>query len=311
MSRVLIATGVTLSICLLMSPERAHAEAPDLDQYLETGKLSEGITDFEKHLNQDGNDHEARFGLGVLQFLKSIEGLAQDHYRYGLMSHRLREVPILRLSVPLNENPEQISYQKAREALQDFVDDLEKAEKTLARVDTSNVKLPIHFGKVRLDLNGDGNADDNERFWKIYANFNRRVNQENGENFVIVFDGGDVHWLRGYCHLLMGMGEVILAHDWEDQFERTAHLFYPFVKSSHPQLQAEGTGMFNGFHIHNVLDVVAFFHLIDFEVVAPEKMKAALGHLEEMAAQSHLSWKRIRVEKDDDANGCRIRHRPA
>lgn len=300
MSRSLFASAVACSLCFLGAVQPSHAESPALDSYLETGKLDDGISEFEKHLKQNGNDHQARFGLGVLQFLKSIEGLAQDHYRYGLMNHRIREIPMLRLSVPLNENPEQISYQKAREALQDFVDDLEAAEKTLAQVDTSNVKLPVHFGKIRLDLNGDGKTDDSERFWKIYANFNRRVNQENGENFVIGFDGGDVHWLRGYCHLLMGMGEFVLAHDWEDQFERTAHLFYPSVKSKYPQLQAEGVGNFNGFHMHSILDLVTLIHTINYEVVAPEKMKATLSHLEGMTEQSHLSWKRIRAEKDDD-----------
>jgi hypothetical protein len=287
-------------LCFLCAAQPSHAAAPDLEKYLENGKLADGIGEYEKHLKQDGNDHEARFGLGVMQFLKSVEGLAQDHYRYGLMNHRIREIPILRLSVPLNAKPEEISYQKARESLQSFVDDLEAAEKTLAQVDTSNVKLPVHFCKIRLDLNGDGKTDDSERFWSIYANFNRRANQENGENFVIAFDGGDVHWLRGYCHLLMGMGEFVLAHDWEDQFERTEHLFYPVVKTKYSQLQADGVVDFNGFHLHKILDLIALINTINYEVVAPEKMKATLSHLEEMAAQSHLSWKRIRAETDDD-----------
>ena len=291
---------LTTSACFLISANSGSAAEPTLEPFLATGKLTEGIAELERHLQQNADDQQTRFGVGVLQFLQAVEGLAQDHYRYGLLNHRIRQVPLLRLSVPLNEHPEQISYEQARAALQNFVNRLQSAENTLAKVDTSNVKLPIHFGKIRLDLNGDGKAEEQESFWKIYANFNRNVDAENGTAFQIAFDGGDVHWLRGYCHLLMGMGEFVLAHDWENQFDRTAHLFYPDVNSNHPQLQAEGTGDFNSFHFHNFLDLLAFVHLVNFEVVAPEKMAASLEHLEAMTVQSQLSWKRIRAEKDDD-----------
>ena len=50
--------------------------------------------------------------------------------------------------------------------------------------------------------------------------------------FRIVFDRGDVAWLRGYCHLLMTFSEVYLAHDAKSLFEHTAHLF--FVKPTTP-----------------------------------------------------------------------------
>jgi hypothetical protein len=295
MSRCQPAFCLTVSVWFLFSAVSAQADGPVLSKYLETGTLSAGISDLEKHLQQNGNDHQARFGLGVMQFLHAVEGLAQDHYRYGLLSERTDDIPLLRLPVPPNKNPQQISYEKAREALQDFVDDLAAVLKTLSQVDPSDVKLPIHFGRIRLDLNGDGQADESERFWKIYASFNRRVNEENGEKFAIVFDGGDVHWLRGYCHLLMAMGEVVLAHDWEDLFERTAHVVYPKVQSQYALLQAEGDNDWSIF-----LDAIAFIHLINFEVVAPEKLKSALAHLDEMTVQSRLSWKLIRAETDND-----------
>lgn len=288
--------------CVLLSSLKpvVAADEPFVAGYLASGQLAKGAAALEDRIKAAPKDQQARFGLGVVQFFQAIEGLAQAQYRYGLMQHRLREIPVLRLPVPPNENPDEITYEGARLLLLDFVDRLARAEKTLANVDTKDVKLPIHFGRIRLDLDGNGKASEAEKFWKIYANFNRRVGAEEGENFMIVFDGGDVHWLRGYCHLLMAMGEFALAHDWQDEFERTAHLFYPKVKTPHTQLQAEGTGPFNGFHFRNVLDVIAFIHLINFEVVAPQKMTAVIEHLEAMTQQSKLSWERIRAETDND-----------
>ncbi len=109
-----------------------------------------------------------------------------------------------------------------------MVDDLRKAEATLAKVDDPVVKIPIHFGQIRLDFDGDGKASGEETLWKLYARLNSqaRVTPEAAKEFVIAFDRGDVAWLRGYCHLLMAFGEFYLAHDGKELFDRTAHLFF-------------------------------------------------------------------------------------
>ncbi len=50
--------------------------------------------------------------------------------------------------------------------------DLAEAEATLAKVDSADVKLPLHFGLIRLDLNGDGKAEPDERLFNLYAELN-------------------------------------------------------------------------------------------------------------------------------------------
>ena len=99
------------------------------------------------------------------------------------------------------------------------------------------MSLPIHFGLVRLDINCDGKATEDETLWKLYARLNNQVEREKVlgtevAGFRIAFDRGDVAWLRGYCHLLMSFSEVYLAHDAKLLFEHTAHLF--FVKPTTP-----------------------------------------------------------------------------
>lgn len=276
------------------------SEQPPIQQYLTEGDLAAGRSAMSEAIKSTPDDQQARFSLGVVQFLEAIEGLAQSHYRHGLLQSRLRQMPFLRLPVPLNKSPEKLSYESARQIMQDLVDDLAVAEATLSKVQADDVRLPLHFGRIRLDLDGNGEATEEETLWRIYQVLNRGVRDEEGEAFQITFDGGDVHWLQGYCHLLMAMGEMVLAHDWHEMFERTAHLFYPSVDSPYTFLQEEGPGPFAGFNTGNFLDVIAIVHLFNFPVEEPDRMKTALAHLESMIDLSRSSWKLIQAETDDD-----------
>lgn len=303
--------ALAIVACLGFSSARVRADEtppkdepetppPAVQKFLVEGKLADGRAAMVELLEATPHDQQAQFSLGVVQFLQAVEGLAQDQYRFGLLQSRLRQMPFLRLPVPFNSEPERISYKSARKMIQDFVDDLAVAEATLAKAKTDDVKLPLHFGRIRLDLDGNGEATEEETLWRIFRVLNGAVQQEDGEEFQISFDGGDVPWLRGYCHLLMAMGEVTLAHDWHEAFERTAHLFYPRVKSPYGFLQEEGPGPLNGFNPTNFLDVVALVHLINFPVKEPERMQTALSHLEAMIDLSRESWKLIQAETDDD-----------
>jgi hypothetical protein len=282
----------------------ALAAPPDLEKYLLEGRLAEGAAAMQAAVDADPADGVSQFGLGVTQFFQAIESLGQSQYRFGLLGNRRRAIPFMRLPIPENEKPEQISYELARSMIQDFISGLGKAEKTLAGIKSSGLKLPLKIGQIRLDLDGDGVGTDEESVWNILnalssggrpAEADPAVNQ-----LVIAFDDGDVLWLRGYCHVMSALGEIVLAYDWKDQFERTAHLFYPSVKTPHDFLQAEGTGPFNGFNSQNILDVIALIHTVNYECVEPERMKVALGHLESVISLSRESWKLINTETDND-----------
>lgn len=282
----------------------ALAAPPDLEKYLLEGRLAEGAAAMQAAVDADPADGGSQFGLGVTQFFQAIESLGQSQYRFGLLGNRRRAIPFMRLPIPENEKPEQISYELARSMIQDFISGLGKAEKTLAGIKSSDLKLPLKIGQIRLDLDGDGVGTDEESVWSILnalgsgglpAEADAAVNQ-----LVIAFDDGDVLWLRGYCHVMSALGEIVLAYDWKDQFERTAHLLYPSVKTPYNFLQDEGTGPFNGFNSQNILDVIALIHTVNYECVEPERMKVALGHLESVISLSRESWKLINTETDND-----------
>jgi hypothetical protein len=286
-----------------MAPSSAP-EAPLAEKYLIEGNLKAGETALLHQLKEHSDDDQARFGLGALQFVRAVEKLAQDMYRYGLRSTHAtgtNMIPFVRLPVPDNPNPETLTYHQARKILSTFLENLAKAEATLEPISDPNVKLPLHFGLIRLDLNGDGKVDEDESLWKLYAGLNgpANVSPASAKEFYICFDRGDVHWLRGYCHLLMSFCEIYLAHDSKETFDCTAHIFFQKVDSPYGFL-SKGKRVFQVGSDADVTDFVALLHTISWPVVEPDRMHKALGHLEAVVAQSKESWKWIMAETDDD-----------
>lgn len=293
-----------ISICLTgrMALPVAGAEPtpPLVEKYLIAGELASGEAALRAHLQKNPGDDEARFGLGTLQFIRSIERLAQSLHRYGLRDS-VSQIPFLRLPVGANPNPEPISYEEFRLIFQTLGVDLARAEATLAQIEQSNVKLRLHFAQIRLDINGDGKAEPDETLWRLYARLNRgaRVSEEDAQQFVIVFDQGDVHWLRGYCHLLTGMCDVIVAHDMREFFERTGHAVFADVESPHSHLSWMRENDEDDF-MGDIADAIAAIHLCRFPVIEQRRVESVLAHLEAMIEQSRLSWKAIQAETDDD-----------
>jgi len=294
---------VLVGVAWLGAMPGVAAEPPLVEKYLHDGKLADGEKALLAELLQNPKDDQTRFGLGTLQVVRAVEHLGQSLHCYGLRSdrgQRLR-IPFLRLPVPTNPKPEAITYAAARKILQELIDDLKKAEATLAEVRDDKVKLPLRVGLIRLDLAGDGKAGD--RFSTILSRYlGIREGAAKDADWLVAFDRGDVAWLRGYCHLLMALSEVAMAHDGQELFDCTAHIFFAKVQTPHKFLASlpddEGGPLdIRGF---NIADLIAFVHLIRMPVKEPDRMKAALTHLERMLALSKESWKYILAEEDDD-----------
>ncbi|HEX8201533.1 MAG TPA: hypothetical protein VF590_13695 [Isosphaeraceae bacterium] len=288
------------------APAAPPLEGPMAERYLMEGRLAAGETALREALEEDPKGAQARFGLGVVQFLRGVERLVQTLHRYGLRPDVTGGmVPFARLPVPPNPDPRRIDLAEARAIFQQFLDDLARAEATLAQVDEPDVTLPLHFGRIRLDLDGDGHAAEEETLWRMYTRLNRRqanLTSAEAEAFVIAFDRGDVAWLRGYCHLLMALSEAVLAYDGREPFNHAAHLFFPKVESPFGFLQRRGRAAddLNPMDEAFVTDAIALVHVLRLPVAEPRRMTEALGHLEAMIACSRASWKHILAEADDD-----------
>jgi hypothetical protein len=266
--------------------------------HLEAGTLDEGEAALAGMLEEDPANEEARFGLGVIRFLRAIERLSQGLYRYGLKSPESFMAPVVRLPVPMNPNAEPITYADFRGLLLNYVDDLTRAEETLAGVTSSEVKLVLDLAQVRYDANGDGQVTDDERVIAIIERLTGLTPADMPPSLTFAFDLGDVRWLQGYCHVLMAVGEFFLAHDWHESFDVSFFHFFPGMESPFRDALVRPSGDFND-EIAPVADLVSFLH-IRWPVAEPERLAAVRTHLLRTVALSRESWQAIAAETDDD-----------
>jgi hypothetical protein len=290
------------------APVRPAPEKPLAEKYLLEGQLTEGAAALTKQLQDHPTDDQARFGLGVTQFLQTFEHLGHSLYRYGLRTERtfLQPVPQIRELLPQNPSPEKIDYAAARKIVETFVNDLNRAEATLAEVKDEEVKLPLHVAMIKIDLFGLKRPMNAATLFRQFGP-PQEVHPEQLQEFYIAFDRGDVCWLRGYCHFLAAWGEVLLAVDSKSLFDCSAHWVfeevdtpYPFLIEDRKPLGAEQFGWWLS-DSRRVSDAIATFHLIlRLPMKEPERMKAAHAHLLAMCKMSKEMWTHYEKETDDD-----------
>lgn len=344
--------GVAIWLVLLGVTGGAEKEQA-VTSYLKKGDLAGAQEALTATLKKTPDDSEARFSLGIVQFLGGVERLSQSLYKHGLQPGG-PSVPFLRLDVPVNRDPEPIDYAKFRKIFERFADDLEAVDETLQKVDDPELKVRIPVGLIKLDLDGDGKASDEETFWRLFVSVagpqltapqptpppadaqpapppapappaNAKKEKEDKEEkedepaeaaapqprelndeekaFEVAFDQADVHWLRGYTHVLRGLLEANLAYDGEDFFKHTGHVFfagakppYKFLKSGQKDDDADETTEMAS----RIADVIAAIHLMKLKPTEPDRLRAAHEHFLAMIEQSRECVRLAGKEKDND-----------
>lgn len=298
-NRAFMAFALSFAVASSAAAQPAQAAADELNSLLVAGKIADAEKAMQKRIDADPKDDQARFGQAFSHLLGGVEHITQSLYKYGFKS-RIGIPLIINYRLPVGDNPEpeEVTYEKLREIVQRSLDDLNRVDDTLARLEGRDVKLPVKFGLIRIDVNGDGKADEDEAFWKVYAAISgtARVEADVAAKFVITFDAADVEWLRGYCNLLSALGEMLLAHDAQDFFDRTAQLWFAKPKTPHAFLLSRQYS--NDYS--EILDWVAAIRGFSFNVREPERMKKALGHLQAMTKYSRAMWKSALAETDDE-----------
>ena len=297
--RKLAGAGALLALSASFSSPPAVADeaaAKLAVQHLEAGTLAEGASALSTILATDPGNQDARFGLGAIQFVTAIEHLSQGLYRYGLQPPSRVRMPILRMPVPVNPNPEKITYEAFRGILQTFVSDLAVADATLAGLGTADFKVSIDLNKIRYDSDGNGTAADDEKLISVIAVVAGLDESDiPTTSFVVAFDLADGIWLRGYSHVLMSLGEFLLAYDWQESFEVGFHMFFPKSDFAFEQALAPAEDEF----IAPVADLISFFH-VRWTLTEPERMRAVYDHLKSVISLSRRNWDAIEAETDDD-----------
>jgi hypothetical protein len=273
-----------------------------LADYLKQGQLADAEYYLKTQIAADPQPDQARFALGVVQVLSAIEHLGQEQYQYGAMSGQVSNLPVFRLPLPINPNPEEVTYTQVRQVFLHLQTRMLAAEATLAKVDLKQeVKLPIDLMSIRLDLNGDGKSDDKESFSVLFGVANRPRPGTQAADLKVTFDNGDVPWLRGYCHFLCAVCDIMLAYDHQRMFDVSGHLIYPKAVPPRAGLEPLDIGQRgDGDWTRQLMDAIAAVHLADFPLKEPKRMSSARGHLLEMIRTSRESWVLIEAETDND-----------
>ncbi len=277
---------------------RTQADEPLVRPFLVEGRLDDGEQALTARLKDHPDDAEARYGLGVVHLLQSVEHLGQGLYRYGLKPES-PDLPFVRLPIPANPDPEMLTYDKWRDLLQQFIDDLDRAEQSLSHVDSPDAKLMLPVGLIRLDVNGDGKTGEDETFWKIFTTVAWRGAQLTAQQqeFAVGFDAADAHWMIGYTHLLRALAHAWLAYDTEQFFQQTAPFFFAGARDPYGQLRRHSG---QGFDPDQIADLIAAIHLMQFDPQERDRMPRARQHLLAMIRESREFWKLAEAEIDDD-----------
>jgi hypothetical protein len=294
----LTAAGLLLACAWPAAADEAAAKLAA--SHLEAGTLAAGDAALSAVLDKDPGNDEARLGLGTIRFIRAVEHLSQGLYRYGLQPPKSFLIPVVRLPVPENPNPQPITFQHFRGLLQTFVTDLGAAEATLALVKSDNVKLVLDLDKLRYDPKGDGIIGDDERLISVIERVTGMARSVMPNSLVFAFDQGDALWLQGYCNLLMAFGDFFVAYDWHESFDTTFFHFFP--KMSSPFRDALAPVDPNDYFASEgspIADFISFLH-IRWPLAEPARMHEARDHLKKVIALSRASWAAIEAETDND-----------
>jgi hypothetical protein len=250
-------------------------------------------------------DPAAAYAAGAGEFFTALEILASGLHRHGFDSPQSFMLPLMRLPVPDNPNPEPLTYEQFRAILVAFRDRLEKSAATLGSVPAdADIGMVIDLTHVGIDLNEDGTIAPDESMAAIMASLSRGgiAPDDTAPALAFRFDRADGFWLQGYAEFLMAQADFWLAHDFKNMFDGSFHMLFPHAKLPLQDILVPLDGGSGGMLASEwrIADFISLVHLVNWPVVEPERRQAARRQLQEMIRLSREDWKAIRAETDND-----------
>lgn len=269
----------------------------------------------------EAGEPDARFGLGLITFVEAIEGLAQALYRHGLAAPETGPMgPAMLLPVPANPAPEPLDYEGFRAILETLVAGLDEAGAMLeAAGETGDYVVLLDPLMIRIDVNGDGNADETETIERIMAQaFGMSQpgatgrptappaagtrDGEPGEaapETTIGFDRADAIWLAGYSQVLAAQADFLLAHDFSDLINASFHRLFPRAGLPMQDYARGGMLMMDPESDTAIADLIAAVHTLNWTVVEPGRLRRVLERGRTVIGLSRQNWDAILAESDD------------
>ncbi|MER8622286.1 hypothetical protein [Mesorhizobium sp. M1143] len=300
--------GLLASAFLLLLPlSSARAAAPKAATALVEAKTvterNRALTTLESAAK---GDPASAYAAGAGEFFTALEILAGGLHRHGFESPQSFMLPLMRLPIPDNPNPEPLTYEQFRAILVAFRDRLERSAATLGSVPAgADIGMVVDLTHAGIDLNEDGAIAPDESMAAIMASLSRGGISSDGAapSLTFRFDRADGFWLQGYAEFLMAQADFWLAHDFRTMFDGSFHMLFPRAKLPLqdvlvPPAGDMGSSIFSS--EWRIADFISMVHLVNWPVVEPERRQAARRHLLEMIRLSRQNWKAIRAETDND-----------
>ncbi|AZO11865.1 MULTISPECIES: hypothetical protein [unclassified Mesorhizobium] len=245
------------------------------------------------------------YAAGAGEFFTALEILASGLHRHGFESPQSFMLPLMRLPVPDNPNPQPLTYEQFRAILAAFRDRLEKSAATLGSVPgDADIGMVVDLTRVGIDLDEDGNIAPDESAAAIMAALSRGGTPDSAvPSLTFRFDRADGYWLQGYAEFLMAQADFWLAHDFRNAFDGSFHMLFPRARLPLQDSLVPLDGGMSGNIFSSewrFADFISLVHLVNWPVIEPERRQAARRHLLEMIRLSREDWKAIRAETDND-----------
>ncbi|MDJ0630777.1 MAG: hypothetical protein QNJ44_21145 [Rhodobacter sp.] len=281
-----------LTILFLASVSASAQDGPGLSARL----ASDGIAQTESHLAAiTSRDASQNFALGAVRFLRAIETTLQTRWRLGINAART-ELPVLRLPVPPNPEPEPFRPDAIEALFTRLIDDLTAARAPLSTIaDGSDVAVPIALGDLWFDINMNASRDEGEALTDVAGLALTGRPLGIADNPVIRFDTADAAWLAAYTHFLSAFAELVLAFEPTDQIARVTDA------SRQMDLLAGGSEYRNALDMQfgQQVDRVAMIYFALQQQPDAAHTRAAREHLLQMIALNRIFWVRVGAETDN------------
>ncbi len=293
---------VLLSAFLIVCSASTAIAKDDINVYLSGAKYDDGINAYTGNASETPHRQADLFALATLQFINGVEDFAQGLYRFGFRPDSIKLlrfiVPIPLIPISKNENPQIVRPEDLARLVQNWHDALDKTAKTLADMNGEDFKVRLNLGRVALDINCDGHVDENENLLQLCSLwFGSAEGAGPTADFSINCDLADALWLRGYCHLLMGLQDILQAHDWKGLYSKCAHALFesPDRAALSPYARPNEDNSWN-----YISDFVLLLHEFHLELARPEKYQQARDRFFKVIHLSRAFWETVDKETDDD-----------
>ena len=246
---------------------------------------------------QGATTPDDQMALGAVLFLRGIETALQTRWRHS-MTATGSFVPVLRLPVPPNPNPEPFAPGMVASLFTTLSTNLADARVALETItDTDQASLTLALDDLWFDIDMNGARGPREGMLQIAgASIGMRMPAV-GTAPTVRFDTADAAWLAAYTHFLSAVGEVVLAFDPTEQIQR--------VQDASTAMAALGGGSNYGnaydMQFGTEIDLAAMAYFSLQQQPDPAHTRAARAHLLGMIRQNRIFWARVDAETDNFA----------